>query len=147
MLPTCLPLEKLTVGPSGDMKRRRDERQETDETGMKYVRVLWRPFESDYQCEEGFNLSPGLEDPTVCGFSEQPTYCTNDCVQFIFHQNVQAAPSHKCECTQLCSWQSAEAERFKRLSSGNGKWIDVACCRERSNEQLVFFERSRVNAE
>lgn len=77
----------------------------------KYVCVLHRPFECDYQSKEGFNLSPGLKNHTVCGFLSSPH--TVLLILNSVHQNVQTALSHNCECTQVCSKQSSEAEICK----------------------------------
>lgn len=54
----------------GEIASCTDDGKRQIRSGMKYGRVLRRPFECDYQCKEGFNLSLGLK--TVCGFLSSP---------------------------------------------------------------------------
>lgn len=103
---------------------------------MKYGRVLWKPFECDYQCKEGFNLSPQAKRIIqYVDFFEQPTYCSNDSElsSFLIKMSKLCCLMTASVCT-LCRSQSSEAESCKRLSSKNGNWIDVVCCHEHLNE-------------
>lgn len=51
---------------------------------MEYGHAPWTPFECDYRCKDGFNLSLGLK--AVCGFRKK-THIRLNSVHF-FHQYV-----------------------------------------------------------